>query len=236
MDYIAAAISDIGSKGDVNQDALLVRSRICSMGNVCIGVICDGMGGLFLGEVASSHVIKRLSDWFSFRAGEIKRFDKLVYYLEKEINHCSKEIYEYGRKHQMMIGTTVTVFVTMGKQYAVLNVGDSRAYKLEGRVIGRIKQLTTDQSVDDYMLTQAVGTSESVKVEIVRGRAEKDDVYLLCTDGFRHKNDNTYIKKGFNPQSVKEQEDMERNLKIYVDRARKLGEKDDISALVIKLL
>lgn len=52
MNYIAAAVSDMGSKREINQDALMIKNRITHLGNVCLCVICDGMGGLAQGEVA----------------------------------------------------------------------------------------------------------------------------------------------------------------------------------------
>jgi serine/threonine protein phosphatase PrpC len=236
LDYISAAISDTGSRTGTNQDAILVKSRMTCIGNVCIGVICDGMGGLAYGEVASAHVVRSLSECFMFKAGEIKRFDKLVYYLEKELNQCSRQIYEYSQKQGVMIGTTATVLITSGGQYAVIHVGDTRAYRLTGGIAGHIKQLTADQSINDYMLTQSIGTGENLHPDIVRGRTKKGDVFLLCTDGFRHKNDNYSLKRGFIPQAIKGRTEMEKNLKIYAQRARELGETDDISAFVLKIL
>ena len=146
------------------------------------------------------------------------------------------EIFEYGRKQKIMIGTTATVLVTSGRQFAVIHVGDTRAYKLSRNITGRMNQLTVDQSVNDYMLTQSIGTGETVHPDIVRGKTDRGEVFLLCTDGFRHKNDNASLRKGFLPQLMKGREEMEKNLRIYVDRARKLGETDDISAVVIKVL
>lgn len=236
MDYIAAAISDMGSKREINQDALMIKNRETSLGNVCLCVICDGMGGLAQGEVASTHVINRISQWFLYRTGGIKRFDKMVCYLEKELQNISTEILEYGRKRGFAVGTTATIFLTSGRQFAIIHVGDTRVYRISKGISVHVSQMTTDQSVNDYMLTQSVGTSGKIVPEIIRGKTERNEIFLLCTDGFRHKNSIMHIKKGFNPQEIKKTEDMEMKLRIYVDRARKLGETDDITVMGLKLI
>lgn len=233
MNYIAAAISDEGNRKTVNQDALMIKSRMTALGNICMGVICDGMGGLAEGEVASAHVIKRLSEWFHLQAGSMKRFDKMLFYLERELHHISGEILEYGRNGGFAVGTTATVFLTTGKQFGILHVGDTRVYRITKKYGVRVSQLTSDHSVNDYMLTQSVGAVETIVPDIIRGRMQKNELFLLCTDGFRHKNSPTDLKRGLNPEEIRNVHDLEKKLRVYVDRARGLGENDDISVLAI---
>lgn len=234
MNYIAAAISDVGNRKTVNQDALMIKSRMTVLGNLCFCVICDGMGGLTEGEVASAHVIRRLSEWFLLQAGNMKRFDKILFYLERELHRISKEILEYGRNSGFAVGTTATIFITTGKQFGILHVGDTRVYRITKRYGLHAVQLTSDHSVNDYMLTQSVGAVDVIMPEIIRGRVQKNDLFLLCTDGFRHKNSLTDLKRGLNPEEIKNVGDLEKKLRIYVDRARGLGENDDISVLAVK--
>lgn len=236
MNYFAAAISDQGTHREINQDALMIRNRMTGMGNTCVCVICDGMGGLAQGEVASSHVIRRISDWFMHKAGGIRRFDKLVFYLERELRNISKEIMTYGRENGFVTGTTATILVTAGGQFAIIHVGDTRVYAITKGVFVKMVQKTTDHSINDYMLIQSVGTSEKILPEIIRGRVKKDELFLLCTDGFRHKNQVEDLRKGFNPAEIRCAGDLEKKLRIYVDRARKLGETDDISVLGLKIV
>lgn len=233
MNYIAAAISEEGNRKTVNQDALMIKSRMTALGNICMGVICDGMGGLAEGEVASAHVIKRLSEWFHLQAGSMKRFDKMLFYLERELYHISGEILEYGRTGGFAVGTTTTVFLTTGKQFGILHVGDTRVYRITKKYGVRVSQLTNDHSVNDYMLTQSVGAVETIVPDVIQGRMRKNELFLLCTDGFRHKNSPTDLKRGLNPEEIRNVHDLEKKLRVYVDRARGLGENDDISVLAI---
>ncbi len=233
MNYIAAAISEEGNRKTVNQDALMIKSRMTALGNICMGVICDGMGGLTEGEVASAHVIKRLSEWFYLQTGAMKRFDKMLFYLERELHHISGEILEYGRTGGFAVGTTATVFLTTGKQFGILHVGDTRVYRITKKYGVHVSQLTNDHSVNDYMLTQSVGAVETIVPDVIRGRIQRNELFLLCTDGFRHKNSPADLKRGLNPEGIRNGNDLEKKLRVYVDRARGLGENDDISVLAI---
>ena len=64
MKLLSAACSDIGIRKHVNQDAVLIRSAVGKEGEVLLAAVCDGMGGLEKGEVASGEVIRGLSRWF----------------------------------------------------------------------------------------------------------------------------------------------------------------------------
>ena len=64
MKFLTAVHTDIGIKKKTNQDSALILEAKTDIGNVLLTVICDGMGGLAKGEVASSTVIQAFSRWF----------------------------------------------------------------------------------------------------------------------------------------------------------------------------
>ena len=72
MDFIIAAHTDAGIKKEVNQDSVLVEIADTDYGKVCFAVICDGMGGLRKGELASATLIRYFSDWFDHTFPELK--------------------------------------------------------------------------------------------------------------------------------------------------------------------
>lgn len=74
MHYFATADTDIGNTKSTNQDSLLIKHASYCGGEVMLAVICDGMGGLSKGELASATVIKEFSKWFE---------EELPYELEK---------------------------------------------------------------------------------------------------------------------------------------------------------
>lgn len=58
MRYVAIAESDIGIARDTNQDSILIKHATYDNNEVLMAIVCDGMGGLSRGEIASAAVIR----------------------------------------------------------------------------------------------------------------------------------------------------------------------------------
>ena len=65
MEFLVSAQTDIGISKSTNQDSLLVRIANTAQGRISFAVLCDGMGGLSKGEVASATVIRAFDNWFN---------------------------------------------------------------------------------------------------------------------------------------------------------------------------
>ena len=65
MRFIGTAVTDVGNVKKVNQDSLTLKTAHSRWGDVCIAVICDGLGGLAQGEVASGNVVLAFDKWFN---------------------------------------------------------------------------------------------------------------------------------------------------------------------------
>ena len=64
MKFLTAIQTDVGIRKKTNQDSVLVMEADTELGNVLFSVVCDGMGGLAKGEVASATVIREFARWF----------------------------------------------------------------------------------------------------------------------------------------------------------------------------
>ena len=64
MHFTFIAETDIGTTKDTNQDSILVKHGQYSGGEVLMAIVCDGMGGLSKGELASATVIRAFDKWF----------------------------------------------------------------------------------------------------------------------------------------------------------------------------
>ena len=64
MRFIATADTDIGISKDTNQDSVLIKHATVDGEEILLAVVCDGMGGLSKGELASATVIRAFSKWF----------------------------------------------------------------------------------------------------------------------------------------------------------------------------
>ena len=54
MNYLTATQTDIGTRKKTNQDSMIVMQAATDRGQVLLASVCDGMGGLAKGEVASA--------------------------------------------------------------------------------------------------------------------------------------------------------------------------------------
>ena len=64
MEFMSTFNSDKGIVRKTNQDSLCIKVANTDIGNIAMGVVCDGMGGLTKGELASATVIKAFARWF----------------------------------------------------------------------------------------------------------------------------------------------------------------------------
>lgn len=145
MHYFATADTDIGNTKSTNQDSLLIKHAIYCGGEVMLAVICDGMGGLSKGELASATVIKEFSKWFEEELPyELEKLDMNVIgekwsLLLKELNI---RIIEYGQLNHISLGTTFTGILMVNDKYVIGHVGDTRVYFIGNGMM----QLTEDQT------------------------------------------------------------------------------------------
>lgn len=253
MRFMATADTDIGISKSTNQDSLLIKHASSELGEVLLAVVCDGMGGLAKGEVASAAVIRRFAKWFREELPlELTNMDLQVIgakwsLLLKELN---VEILEYSERHQgIRMGTTFSGILFVGNQYVIAHVGDSRVYHIGTA----LTQLTTDQTFvarevsrgtltpeqaktdkRRNVLLQCVGASKSVEPQVICGEAKKG-AYMLCSDGFRHEITEGEMYPSLNPAKLRDKDTMHHQIKGLIARCKERGEKDNISAILIKV-
>lgn len=252
MHYMATADTDIGIKKQTNQDSILIKHGQYEKGEILLAVICDGMGGLKKGEVASATVVKAFSEWFDSELPfELKNLDMRIIgdkwaLLLKDLN---VKIAEFGQQDGIRLGTTFTGILFVDDQYLAVHVGDTRLYQLDSK----LKQLTTDhtfvareikrgnltieQAKQDKrrnMLLQCVGASERIEPEILTGTVQQG-AYMLCSDGFRHEISESEIYESLNPVNLINKEAMHNNVKYLIEQVKKRNEKDNISVVLVKV-
>lgn len=166
-------------------------------------MVADGMGGEASGEVAShicaTTVPKRLHE--NLKSVSSLRETNFVLLLREAVEYANQIIFQkaQGEVNFRGMGTTTTAAALLGPYLFVAQVGDSRAYLIRNQ---QIFQLTRDQTYLNYLaeigaevpadpekdsrrsiLTQAVGTSESVDVKVTYTKLRQGDHLLLCSDG-----------------------------------------------------
>lgn len=192
------AITDPGCVRPQNQDVYQVEQLDK---NALLCVVCDGMGGARSGNIASSLA----SDVFCRDVVERYRTDMAQEQIDAMLLAAGKlanyMVFDQSQQSEAFLGmgTTLVAALVRGRHATVLNVGDSRAYR-----IGRagIQRVTRDHSLIELMIsrgeltaeearhypgrnliTRAVGTESSVQFDLFRLDLERGDCLLLCSDG-----------------------------------------------------
>ena len=255
MKYKIALQTDIGIQKKTNQDSCCIKEAITNNGIVIMATICDGMGGLAKGEVASATLIKRFSIWFETDLPQIlggnDPLTEIKYQWDRIIKEENHNITAYGKKLKIQLGSTITTMLILEDQrYIIAHVGDSRAYKItnseaiplteDQTVVARaVKQgrLTPEQAKDDprkNVLLQCVGASKIVEPVFITGSVAANECYMLCSDGFRHEITNEEIVKCFSPENNSDEKVMEEHITELIELNKFRHENDNITALLIK--
>lgn len=173
--------------------------------------VCDGMGGGVAGDFASRYArdiiltaYKRLNDAEIIDVVDnYKEFEIDISRAVAAVRLANRGLYNLQIKYPLLagMGTTFTgvVFEKEKNLLHIYNVGDSRIYRIRN---GNIKLLTADHSkikelIDDgkmteeesktaeiqSMITRALGTAPTVKVDYKSEIVKSGDIYVLCSDG-----------------------------------------------------
>jgi protein phosphatase len=172
-------------------------------------VVADGMGGEASGERASGLAVKYVEKFVTLsRSKDFKWPMKLRPDLTTDQNRllggvltANRRIRELARKDASLkgMGTTFVGGILEQDHFAVINVGDSRLYRVREN---EIRQITRDHSLvgekkrrgmltekeakthpQKHILTSALGASEKPKIDFYRPGILPEDVFLLCSDG-----------------------------------------------------
>lgn len=205
MDFYSAAATDAGTRRKENQDNLYVEQFVTEQGKIAFAVLCDGMGGMEHGEIASEMLVSAFYQWAQDALRGEPRLPLEEHTIRRQwteaVSAQNEAIRVRGKEMGCVMGTTVTALLLTESRYYILNVGDSRAYELGTEV----RQLTEDHTVladevrrgnispeqarnapMNHVLTRCVGIDPEVRPDFFTGDTKAGTVYMLCSDGFRH--------------------------------------------------
>ena len=253
MNFIISANTDVGISKSTNQDSVTVKVINTKLGRMVLAVLCDGMGGLSKGEVASASVIKAFDEWARNGLKEICDAPIEDTTIRNQWNYIiqdqNERIKAYGAKLGVRLGTTVTAMLITQTRYYILNVGDSRAYEL----YNDIRQITKDQTfvarevamghmteeqakTDERrsVLLQCVGASDEVYPEMFFGDTLTNAVYMLCCDGFRHEISPNEMYMRLQPNALLDENSMNENSRFLIDLNKQRLEQDNITVALVR--
>lgn len=253
MDFLTAAYSDTGTHKRTNEDSLCLRRALLSTGGeIVMAVVCDGMGGLQRGELASAVCVRAFCDWFGhqleripaiFREGRVREEWSRVF----ETTH--RRLLAYSAARHVQLGTTAAVFLACEGRYIAANVGDSRVYERGGA----LRRLTEDHSLvaremamghitedesrhhpQRNVLLQCLGNGDSVTPFFREGALQNNGLYFLCTDGYVHELSAKELEERLSPFRLNSREQMTEELQAMAEECKIRGETDNITAVLLK--
>ena len=178
--------TDVGRIRKNNQDSVILGNRLFG--------VADGMGGHNGGEIASAGLRDGL-----LRETEGKEPSSEL--LTESVKKVNYEIWDQQEKDASLtgMGTTLTILWPTEKEMIIGQVGDSRAYLIRNN---EMKQVTSDHSMVADMvrrgvlteeqaachpmrnyITRAVGTDDTVEVDIISVPRMNGDRWIVCSDG-----------------------------------------------------
>ncbi len=190
-------ISDVGAVRSQNQDAYYITEPGAAYP---FGLVCDGMGGAKAGNVASTMAVETFATTLlDALAGPVK--PEMEGLLEKAVE-LANELVCYRSEVDVDcrgMGTTLVAALVEPELVRLVNVGDSRGYRIspEG-----IFQITRDHSVvsdlvergeitqeearshpKKNLITRALGAEAAVQADHFTLERRAGELILLCSDG-----------------------------------------------------
>ncbi|WP_437679885.1 Stp1/IreP family PP2C-type Ser/Thr phosphatase [Sorangium sp. So ce131] len=251
--------TDVGQVREHNEDNFIVadltkasrglmemdRRQVIGERGALLGV-CDGMGGAAAGEVASQLAVDIIYQRMS-AGGPPQNHDELAARLVQAIEAAGLRIFSEAKldRTRRGMGTTSTIAALMDDHLFLGQVGDSRAYILRGE---RLVQVTRDQSLVNQLIEagqlteeeaetfehnniilQALGTADSVQVDLTYVHLRQGDTLMLCSDGLSGMVRNEEIR-----EVLRTVDDPIEACKVLTDRANQAGGHDNITVVVAK--
>ena len=227
----AAASSNAGTHRPVNEDACCIEAAQTDMGEVLMAIVCDGVGGLSRGNVASSTVVDRFARWF-----------------EGELPLLMEGMAESGRFDFGMVqavwGALLQNLNDLIRDYGVKAVGDCRAYQMSARSFAQItqdqtlvaKRLAAGEITEEEarrspknVILQAVGTQRVLNPVFSEGSYTADDLFVICCDGAYHRAENEGIREIFQGLDYRNGQALQAACDTLLQVDMDYGEKDNLT-------
>src|SRR5262245_16778486 len=251
--------TDVGQIREHNEDNFLIadltrqsRSLMEADREQVVGAagtvfaVCDGMGGAAAGEVASKLAVDIIYEKM-LAGGPPPNRDDLARRLVGTVEEAGLRIFNEARADRTRrgMGTTSTVASLLDSRLFIAQVGDSRAYVLRG---DQLVQVTRDQSLVNQLIEagqlteeeaetfehnniilQALGTAETVQVDLTYVDLRRGDTLLLCSDGL-----SGMIRAEDIRQTLLNFDEPLEICKILTEKANLAGGHDNITVIVVK--
>ena len=228
--------TDTGIVRDHNEDSVIILSNE----NATLMAVADGMGGHRAGEVASSIVIKNISDRFKNGFFNLNK-PEAVEWIKEVVNESNSLIFKYAEDNPESkgMGTTLVLAIITSEYILFGNIGDSSGFVMKDNIIHKVtKDHTlvnllleagelTEEEAENHpkknILMNALGINDPIEIDIFDCNIDIDEI-LLCSDGLTNMLTNENIERVLNGDGTLE----EKVIKL-IKKANNRGGTDNIS-------
>ena len=237
-------LTDVGRHREQNEDwwgQPPAKHRTLSASHGFLVAVADGMGGHAHGEIASHLAVDILFDtYYAEPAADHEQA------LLKAVELANAAIFTQTQLRQASMGTTLVAALLYDASMILVNIGDSRAYRLRG---GTIRQLTRDHSLVAEqvrrgllseeearnspvrnVLTRSLGPRPNPEPDLTETGIAPGDVILLCSDGLH----GLVAPEEFVP--IIEGNDLTTAAQALIDLANARGGIDNITCVLVRVV
>lgn len=239
------AITDAGCVREQNQDTYQIEKLDK---NTLLCLVCDGMGGAKAGNVASALAAEVFVDEIRRTWKENMEQAQIDQMLQAAVKLANFTVFDQGKQFAEFsgMGTTLVAVLVTEREATVVNVGDSRAYRINE---GGIQRITVDHSVVEMMvqrgeltreearnypgknfITRAIGTETIAESDLFHLDLERGDFLLLCSDGLTNSMDEQEILF-----EVVHGDEKEKCCQQLLDIAKNRGAPDNVTCVLVQI-
>lgn len=240
--------SDIGKKRATNQDSFVCRQ----IGSWTLCVVCDGMGGMNGGNIASALAIEAFTasvEHALTSADFTESRDTMSSILSVGVSAANDAVLSRAQASEELqgMGTTLIAALCSADTLYAVNVGDSRLYRIAPDGIEQITrdhsyvqllldmgQITAEEALtspNKNIITRAVGTERNTEADFFTLKLRENDLFLLCSDGLTNYLSDAVIADILS-DSV--QHPLRERVDALIDGANEGGGGDNITAVVLE--
>jgi protein phosphatase len=243
-----AGLTDVGLKRELNEDSLrMIEAEMAGLGPYGIYIVADGLGGHAAGEVASQLTIDTIQQQHNENP-PVSGASSFEEWLRQAAIAANEAVLKHQKDNSdnRKMGSTLVMALVIGQNAYVINVGDSRAYRLNS---AQIEQISVDHSLVERLIQigqitreearthkqknvvySTIGERQKLEIGSYQVSLNRGDRLLLCSDGLSNMvSDEVLLKISH------QQPDPAKAIQVMVDAAKQAGGHDNITAIIIQM-
>lgn len=240
-----AGLTDVGLKRELNEDnMIMIEGHLDELGPYGIYVVADGLGGHEAGEIASQLTVEAIQQ----KHAKNPPADPFEEWLKEAVMAANEAVLAHQESHAetSKMGSTLVMALIAGQNAHIVNVGDSRAYRLNSQAIDQISvdhslverlvqigQITREEArthKQRNVIYSIIGEKRRLEIGYYHVALDVGERLLLCSDGLSGMVNDEEL------QAISHQHNSPaKAVQTMVQTAKDAGGHDNITAILIQM-